>query len=387
MNFFQEPLDPKEFRKIGTLTTNKDAVKYQHIPTGQFVLYIKCRHKDATCISYFLKTIKHLAPLQNMIQIYGEIEDESALVVEYGDRGSLRDIIDYRRKLLTEEQISIVLHDVLIALKQLHYGLFSHHYIQASHVIINSQGEIKLTEYWYIRINIDFKCCIHDTDVPLLYWHCPEEFLNLNKKNDIWSLACLAIELAEGAPPLAEYGLDTLNKEIKKNQFPGFRKRFKHSALFTNFVMKCSSVHTKYINCDMLLNDPFIKQAENLDRKEILKDLIENKPDFDEEEEEESFRENNINEKEKNKKDVDNEKEKDDDKDDDHKCEVVYDHDKRKFIFDESRFGSPSEIYEKLDVYYDYLISQKQEVEPTQDENKNEKDEEPEKTGYSCNIA
>lgn len=168
--------------------------------------------------------------------------------------------------------------------------------------------------------------------------------------------------------------------------------------------MKCSSVYTKYINCDMLLNDPFIKQAENLDRKEVLKDLIENKPDFDEEEE--SFRENQINEKEKddekdkNKKDIDNEdndkekgnddkeKEKDDndDKDDDHKCEVVYDHDKRKFIFDESRFGSdlkqPSEIYEKLDVYYDHLISQKQEVGPTQDENKNEKDEEPEKTGY-----
>jgi len=78
---------------------------------------------------------------------------------------------------------------------------------------------------------------------------------------------------------------------IATRGFGGFRKEYTHSREFKDFVLKCvDPIPSHRASIKMLLEHPFIKRAETLDRQKVLGTL---QADFDflnaEEEEEDNF--------------------------------------------------------------------------------------------------
>ena len=111
------------------------------------------------------------------------------------------------------------------------------------------------------------------------YWMSPE---NINDQqclymSDIWSTGITAIECAIGAPPLIELPstramIQTSTKGLD-DHFP-LQENF--SDEFVDFVFKCTELDPlKRPKAKELLNHPFVKKAEKLDRRSVMKDLVE----------------------------------------------------------------------------------------------------------------
>ena len=205
------------------------------------------------------------------------------IIMEYMDRGSIRDIMDYKKIRLSEKQAAIVVHDVLISLAILRTKNIMHRDIKAANILINSKGQIKLTDF---GVSSDFNnqdqggtCASNGTP----YWMAPEVVLGQNQTfpADIWSVGCTATELVEGVPPYSCYDPQKAMIRIIRNGFPGFRNPKLLSPEFKNFVSKCVNKNPKKRwNCLQLLSHPWIKQIENCNREEILKPITESQIDL-----------------------------------------------------------------------------------------------------------
>jgi serine/threonine protein kinase len=80
--------------------------------------------------------------------------------MDHCDCGSLRDLTDYREKILTETQIDFLLHDALMALaefKTKHRVI--HHDIKTSNIFVKSKCEVKGTNVW--RRAVLAKCAFY----------------------------------------------------------------------------------------------------------------------------------------------------------------------------------------------------------------------------------
>lgn len=99
--------------------------------------------------------------------------------------------------------------------------------------------------------------------------------------SDIWSVGATAVELAEGGPPYCEFPATRAMTEISLNGFLGFRNVDYFSEAFTDFVFTCMEKDPRQRpTAEQLLEHPFIKQIETLDRVEIFEDLPETTIDF-----------------------------------------------------------------------------------------------------------
>ena len=234
------------------------------------------------------------------VRYYGTIIFEGKLTVlmDFCDRGSIRDIMDFHDKTLNEQQIAFVMHDLLIALKLLHKMRIVHRDIKAANILANSKGELKLTDFGVSRqFAIDATTFSTVSTIGTPYWMAPEVIIENQKYTfpaDIWSVGTTAVEMAEGGPPYCEYNPTQAMQAIRQHGFPGFRQGNNLSEVFQDFVSKCMVVDPKQrATIEELLRHPFVKQIDKLDRMAVLEDLIKEEIDFsqllpdDEEEEEE----------------------------------------------------------------------------------------------------
>lgn len=210
------------------------------------------------------------------VHYYGSVNYGGALTIlmEYCDCGSLRDIMDSKRKTLTEPQISVVLHDALIGLLMLHekYHIV-HRDIKAGNILLNSRGEIRIADFGVSRqfdVERTMQTC---SIVGTPYWMAPE-VINGSKYSypaDVWSVGATAIELAEGAPPYCEFPTMKALVEIATKGFPGFRSGNKLSKEFQDFVKQCMRFEpSERATIQQLLQHPFILRTEKYDRDVIF---------------------------------------------------------------------------------------------------------------------
>lgn len=66
------------------------------------------------------------------------------IVMEYCGGGSVSDIMRFRKKTLTEDEISIILQDTLLGLEYLHTHRKIHRDIKAGNILLNNEGHAKL---------------------------------------------------------------------------------------------------------------------------------------------------------------------------------------------------------------------------------------------------
>jgi len=220
------------------------------------------------------------------VRYYGSITFENSLMIlmEFCDHGSLRDVIDFRNLVLDENQISIIMHDVLLSLTFLHdkYHIL-HRDIKAANILINSNCDVRVTDFGVSR-KFDIEKTLATTSIiGTPYWMAPE-VINGKKYSfpaDIWSLGFTAVELAEGAPPYCEFPPTRAMIEIVTRGFPGFRNGAKFSQEFVDFVKQCTQLSPQQRpTATELLKHPFITRSNQLDRKLILKSLVSEPIDF-----------------------------------------------------------------------------------------------------------
>ena len=221
------------------------------------------------------------------IRYYGTINYEGNLMIlmDFCDLGSIRDLMDYRDEVLTEEQIAFVLRDTLEALQLFHekYQMI-HRDIKAGNILFNSKCEVKITDFGVSRqFEQNAKTMSTTSVLGTPFWMAPEVIQGAKSSFpcDIWSVGATAIEMGEGGPPYCEFPPPTAMLEISTNGFLGFREGACFSEAFADFVFKCMNKDPhRRPTARELLQHPFIRQTERLDRKAVFGDLPRTQIDF-----------------------------------------------------------------------------------------------------------
>lgn len=213
------------------------------------------------------------------VRYYGSVHFDGSLMIlmEYCDRGSVRDLLDFRERALNEDQIAVILTDLLKGLSVIHNKFkIIHRDIKAANILLNSQGAVKICDFGVGR-KFDSGCQETMTIVGTPYWMAPEviQGMNYSYPADIWSVGITAVEMAEGAPPYSEYMPTKAMIEIATRGFPGYRHPEAHSDDLKDFIEKCVNIDAESRwTADQLLEHPFLKKHERVNRRMVLRDLI-----------------------------------------------------------------------------------------------------------------
>lgn len=169
-------------------------------------------------------TMKELQLLQSELQLSSRLNHAnlvkfySCFVVNNGhiytvyplsNYGSCHDLIGVQYKHgLPVNMVAIIIRSVVLALEYLHSLRIIHRAVKASHILLNSEGNVSLTGIRYsIQLPANQKITHHlpDHGLHILPWIAPEvvqQNLNgYNTSSDIYSLGITAVELVTGAVP------------------------------------------------------------------------------------------------------------------------------------------------------------------------------------------
>ena len=141
----------------------------------------------------------------SILKIVEEYDFKSRLWVfsELVEGGQLTTFIDEMNKDYSEAFCKYTLHKVVKCLFEIHQQNIIHRDVKSDIVLINEQGEIKLSGFYYSHM-LSQQEQTTSGKLGTVCWMAPELIKGMKKysnKIDIWSLGILCIELAEGEPP------------------------------------------------------------------------------------------------------------------------------------------------------------------------------------------
>ena len=290
---FDTNTDASEFQKVKEIGVGGfgTVLHLTHIPTGLQLAGKMINPKLLT--EQAKEALKHEIDLMKQlnspytIRYYGTINYEGNLMIlmDFCDLGSIRDLMDYRDEVLTEEQIAFVLRDTLEALDLFHTKhQMIHRDIKAGNILFNSKCEVKITDFGVSRqFEPDAKTMSTTSCLGTPFWMAPEVIRGAKSSfpADIWSVGATAIEMAEGGPPYCEFPAARAMVEISEHGFMGFRNDGYFSAAFADFVFKCMEMDpNKRPTASALLRHPFILQTKRLNHQEVFGDLPQTEIDF-----------------------------------------------------------------------------------------------------------
>lgn len=211
------------------------------------------------------------------------------VIMEYVDGGSLFDLL--RPGPITDEKaILVVLKEVLLALQYLHEQGKIHRDLKSQNILVNYEGEIKLTDFG-VSTQLSSNFSRRNTTVGTPYWMAPEVILNDNGghsfKADIWSLGCCAFELFTGKPPLQSQvppmkALRQISRCSRDEDFISLieLEDLNISTYFKDFLCSCFIVDPKArSSAKQLLKHKFITKSSSSEEESqrTLKKIITNK--------------------------------------------------------------------------------------------------------------
>ena len=234
----------------------------------------------------------------NLVQLYGAYFKDGAikLVLELMDIGCLRDTINmlnriYGTKAFPENVISIILNHILTGVNFLHKHYHIHRDIKPENIQVNTFGVIKLTDFG-ISKHLEATQDLAKTFVGTPNYMSPERLLGqkYNFSCDIWSIGCMAFELATGNYPfpICQVFLQTLQTICNAPEPRLNTEQF--SPELCDFVKSClnKDPNTR-LSAESLQNHPFIlkySSQSNVDQANWINPIFFNCCELDEMEQE-----------------------------------------------------------------------------------------------------
>lgn len=208
---------------------------------------------------------------ENIVKYYTSFVSKSEywIVSEYMDCGSVGDVMLYSSPGgLSDHIIGAIMKPVVGGLAYLHSKDIVHRDIKANNILINTLGEVKVTDF-----GISNFLTVHGkysgrawSFAGTPHWLAPEiveaEDKGYKCSADIWSLGITAIELAEGRPPLHQLAPIKVLLFLTENEAPELSRDVKHQKAFRHFVKVCLTKNPeKRPTAESLLSHKFVDSA------------------------------------------------------------------------------------------------------------------------------
>ncbi|KAL9652757.1 hypothetical protein ABK040_010790 [Willaertia magna] len=196
----------------------------------------------------------------SIVSYYGAYQHKQHLWIcmEMMEGGKLTDLL--YKTVLREDEIAYVLRECLKALDYLHKSNKMHRDIKSDNVLVNSKGEIKLADFGFC-VELTTNKEKRKSTVGTPYWMAPEVIraIDYDNKVDIWSLGIMALEMAEGEPPLIDLPVLRALFIIATQPSPTLREQNNWSKNFNDFLALCLNKDpTLRASAEELLEHPFL---------------------------------------------------------------------------------------------------------------------------------
>lgn len=203
---------------------------------------------------------------RNVVQFFSAHRDGDTLwiAMELMSGGKLTDILDDRDIQLTEEQIAYLCKETVAGLTYLHSMGRIHRYIKSDNLLINNKGEVKLGDFGFCAALSEGEGCKRKTVVGTPYWMAPEVIRgeSYDYKADVWSMGILALEMADGEPPLMDLPPMRALYVIVTQPSPKLREADRWSKACRHFIESMLVKEAQQRpDCWDLLQHPFLKKA------------------------------------------------------------------------------------------------------------------------------
>lgn len=220
---------------------------------------------------------------QHVVKYYESFTHDANvfIVMEYCGGGSCSDLIKFQ-KMIPENVVGYVIKKVLTGLAYLHGEHKVHRDIKSANILLTEDGQVKIGDFG-VSTEITFSKKKRNTFVGTPFWMAPEVITRGGSKRggtkksegydykaDIWSTGITVIELATGAPPLAEHDPMKVLFDIPKKKPPQLRGYYSDG--IKEFVKLCvTSDPEQRPNCHELLKHKFITELQGNIRQELMR--------------------------------------------------------------------------------------------------------------------
>ncbi|XP_039172717.1 mitogen-activated protein kinase kinase kinase 9-like isoform X2 [Eucalyptus grandis] len=187
-------------------------------------------------------------------------QDKKKLYVflELMSKGSLSTL--YRKRPLTESQVSAYTKQILEGLKYLHVQKVIHRDLKCANILVDASGSVKLADFGLAKAT---EMSAAKSLEGTFHWMAPE-VLNSGKngsyelKADIWSLGCTVLEMLTCKPPYSDTELWEVLKKIRKGEPPQVPQFLSEDA--RDFIHRCLRRNPKKRpSAAELLDHPFVR--------------------------------------------------------------------------------------------------------------------------------
>lgn len=204
----------------------------------------------------------------NLIKCYDsyKLGENLFIVMELADAGSLTDVLYFlndRKLHLNEPEIAYVCREVLQGLASLHGIKRIHRDIKSDNTLVTRQGQVKIADFGFAA-QLTAKENKRNTVIGTPFWMAPEvcRGMDYDAKVDVWSTGVLAIECAEGAPPLLHETQMKAMFLIATEGPPRLKRPDEWTSDFHDFIDKCTTIDpSKRATAVEMLRHPFLKRA------------------------------------------------------------------------------------------------------------------------------
>ncbi|CAN8065410.1 unnamed protein product [Agarophyton chilense] len=206
----------------------------------------------------------------NLIKCYDsyKFDENMFIVMELADAGSLTDVLYFlndRQMHLNEPEIAFICREALQGLASLHGIKRIHRDIKSDNTLVTRDGQVKIADFGFAA-QLTAKENKRNTVIGTPFWMAPEvcRGLEYDSKVDVWSTGVLAIECAEGAPPLLHETQMKAMFLIATKGPPRLKRPEEWTSDFHDFIARCTAINPEQrATASEMLRHPFLKRAAN----------------------------------------------------------------------------------------------------------------------------
>lgn len=200
--------------------------------------------------------------MRSLILFYGAFYREGSITIalEYMDGGSLANVL-HQVGPIPETVLASMAFQILWGLAYLKHEKRVHRDIKPSNILINSRGEVKVTDFG-ISAELQSTIAMCGTFVGTFKYMSPERIRNepYSFMSDIWSFGIVMIECATGRYPFHEHAncieMAQTILDCDQVQIPG-----SFSKEFHDFIRQCvNKIPDNRLPAEVLLGSPWLQQ-------------------------------------------------------------------------------------------------------------------------------